>query len=79
MDMSAFPLPLTPNAPPLGYGWEERDISNISTTTAFKTGIDQRDIFLGESRCVVCGGTIALEYCHVIMDSEPHIASRKIV
>ncbi|PPQ67945.1 hypothetical protein CVT26_005825 [Gymnopilus dilepis] len=72
-----FPLPLSSNGPPIGYGWEGRDMSALSTTTAFNTGIDQRDIFLGERRCIVCGerGNIVLQHCHIIMDSEPEIWS----
>jgi hypothetical protein len=43
-----FSLPLQ-DQPPLGYGWEGRDLSVLSTTHA------QRDIFLGSERCIVCG------------------------
>ncbi|KIY45925.1 hypothetical protein FISHEDRAFT_48249 [Fistulina hepatica ATCC 64428] len=53
--LTTFPLPLPPNAPPAGYDWEERDVSVSSTTTAFDTGIDQRDRFFGERCCVICG------------------------
>lgn len=73
--LHTFPLPL-PNAPPSGYGWSDRDslTSTLeSTTTAFRNGLDQRDQFLGERRCVICGifGAEFIEYCHIIMDSEP--------
>ncbi|KIJ42175.1 hypothetical protein M422DRAFT_780118 [Sphaerobolus stellatus SS14] len=55
MPLSVFALPLPPNGPPSGYGWEERDASALSTTTAFHSVIDRRDIFLGQHRCIVCG------------------------
>ncbi|KIY53582.1 hypothetical protein FISHEDRAFT_6321, partial [Fistulina hepatica ATCC 64428] len=56
--LTVFPLPLPPNAPPAGYGWEERDvsISNSSTTTAFDIAMDERDRFLGQCRCRLWGG-----------------------
>jgi len=46
----------------------------MSTVSAFKTGIDQRDRFLGEGRCIVCGASTwdVLEHCHIIPQSEPH-------
>ncbi|KXN91128.1 hypothetical protein AN958_02905 [Leucoagaricus sp. SymC.cos] len=53
--LSTIPLPLPANKPPPGYGWEERDISVLSTTTAFNTGIERRDTFLGQLRCIICG------------------------
>ncbi|KAF8585920.1 hypothetical protein K439DRAFT_1646404 [Ramaria rubella] len=70
-----FPLPLPPNAPPAGYAWEEHDVSLLSTTTAFNTGVNRRDIFLGRNRCVICGvfTRYLLEHCHIIRDSEPEI------
>ena len=76
--LSTFTLPLPPNQPPPGYGCEERDMSVSSTTTAFDTAIDQRDTFLGQRRCIICGSTnrLVLRYCHIIRDSEPEIVSR---
>ncbi|KAF8837598.1 hypothetical protein BDN67DRAFT_908992 [Paxillus ammoniavirescens] len=70
--LSVFPLPL-PDLPPSGYGWSDRALSILSTTTAFDTGLDQRDRFLGECCCVICGnyGHGVLEHCHIIMKSEP--------
>ena len=75
--LPTFGLPLPQRAPPTGYGWSDRDLSDLSTTTAFHTGLDQRDQFLGICRCVVCGdyGVGVVEHCHVIMDSEPHVVS----
>jgi hypothetical protein len=77
--LSAFPLPLPMNGPPLRYGLEEREMSLESTTSAFNAGIDQRDTFLGRRRCIICGSSIrdVLEYCHIVKDSDPEIVGRK--
>ena len=76
--LSTIVLPLPPHAPPSGYGWSDRPLSALSTTTAFRIGLDQRDQFLGECRCVICGiyGIGSIEHCHIIMDSEPHTVSQ---
>ncbi|KAG1823355.1 uncharacterized protein BJ212DRAFT_1444544 [Suillus subaureus] len=73
--LSTFSLPLLPSGLPAGYGWEERDVSVLSTTTAFNTGVDRRDTFLGQRRCVVCGeaGGAVLQHCHISKDSEPQL------
>ena len=75
--LHTFGLPLPQSAPPTGYGWSDRALSALSTTTAFHAELDQRDRFLGRCRCIICGVSIAriLEHCHVIMDSEPHTVS----
>ena len=72
-----FDLPLLPGAPPTGYGWSDREVSALSTTTAFRTGLDRRDQFLGIRRCVVCGVSSieGLEHFYVIMVSELHTVS----
>ncbi|KAK7037329.1 hypothetical protein VNI00_011320 [Paramarasmius palmivorus] len=49
--LPTFELPLPSNGLPHGYGWDRRDFSEKSTTTAFNTGLHQRDQFLGERRC----------------------------
>jgi hypothetical protein len=71
-----IPLPL-PNQPPAGYGWEERDFSELSTTTAFITGIDSRDQFLGQSCCVICGlhQRQLLQHCHIVPQAERYTVS----
>ncbi|TEB21065.1 hypothetical protein FA13DRAFT_1834616, partial [Coprinellus micaceus] len=60
------------SGPPPGYDWEERDMSDVSTTTAFKAGVNQRDAFLGQRLCIICGLTTDanLRPCHIIRDSE---------
>lgn len=37
-----------------------------SGTTAFNAGLDDRDVFLGARRCVVCGLNAPLERCHIV-------------
>lgn len=68
--LPTFQLPLQPFGPPSGYGWGNRALSNLSTTTAFNTGINGRDVFLGIPRCVVCGINVGLSHGHIIMRSE---------
>ena len=70
--LSAFPLPLSVNGPPIGYGWEERDTMSLaSKTSAFNSEIDRRDKFLGERRCVICGSSRwpALERSLIVGDT----------
>ncbi|EIM91736.1 uncharacterized protein STEHIDRAFT_47689 [Stereum hirsutum FP-91666 SS1] len=52
-ELTLFEPPLS--SIPDGYDWEERSVSQLSTTTTFRAGLDQRDTFLGVARCVVCG------------------------
>ncbi|KIM74763.1 hypothetical protein PILCRDRAFT_14201 [Piloderma croceum F 1598] len=70
--LSTLALPLPLHGPPSGYGWSDGALSALSTTTAFYAGLEQRDQFLGECRCVICGyyGSGSLEHCHIIMESE---------
>ncbi|KAI0263011.1 hypothetical protein BC834DRAFT_971563 [Gloeopeniophorella convolvens] len=67
-----FPLPLPQGGPPTGYGWEDRSVSHSSTISAFDAGIDRRDRFLGENRCVICGKASRgfLQHCHIVPQSE---------
>jgi hypothetical protein len=69
-------LPLPPHGPPPGYGWADRDMSTTSSSTAFRRGLEDRDRFLGEVRCVVCG-VETFQRCHVIMQSEVDVVSGK--
>ena len=73
-DVFALPLPL--NGPPPGYGWVDRDMSTMSSLTAFKTGLEGRDRSLGENRCVVCG-VRNFRRCHIIMESQGDVVSGK--
>ncbi|KAF8121119.1 hypothetical protein EV363DRAFT_1144011, partial [Boletus edulis] len=51
--ISAYP----PTAIPAGYGWGEHQMVASKKKRAFKTGIDARDRFLGQRRCVICGNS----------------------
>lgn len=77
--LSAFTLPLDPRAPPSGYTYPEHALSDFSTTTAFNAGLDERDIFLGECRCIICGdqGRV-VQYCHIIPETESHMVSQEL-
>lgn len=69
-----FSLPLSLNGPPTGFGSSDRTFDSLSATTrtsVFNTGINQRDIFLGIRRCIICGiRSHVLEYCHIIPPAE---------
>ena len=73
--LPVIPLPLPPNGPSDQFGWEERDMSAISTRTACETKIDLRDKFLGRRRCIICGidSAVLLEHCDIIMREEPEL------
>ncbi|EJD04317.1 uncharacterized protein FOMMEDRAFT_167528 [Fomitiporia mediterranea MF3/22] len=70
--LSAFPLPLLLDHPPSGYGWEERSVSILSTSSACDVRIDERDRFLGRACCVICGlrGGYLLQHCYIVGQSE---------
>lgn len=70
--LPAITLPLPSNGPPPGYGWVDRDMSTMSSLTAFMTGLDGRDRFLGKNRCVVCGKR-RTQHCHIIMASQGEV------
>ena len=69
--LNTFPLPLTSGAPPDGYGWPEHDsVSSASRTSAFESGINQRDRFLGKRRCLVCGISDHFYLAHCLIVKE---------
>ncbi|KAI0004450.1 hypothetical protein BJV74DRAFT_807376 [Russula compacta] len=74
--LPTFQLPLPSHGPPSGYGWSDCALSDLSTTTAFNTGLNNRDKFLGAPRCIVCGYRRSLEHCHVIMESQEFVVRR---
>lgn len=67
--LPSFSLPL--GDLPSAYAWTERTISMRSSSTAFGTGINQRDVFGGVPRCIVCGESRGLEDCHIIPKADP--------
>ncbi|KAI9568036.1 hypothetical protein HD554DRAFT_811538 [Boletus coccyginus] len=73
--LDTLPLPLPPNGPPSGYVAHDCDSSVSSRTTAFNTGINARDTFLGVPRCIICGESTRslLQHCHISMRAEPDI------
>jgi len=71
--LPTFTLPLPPNGPPSGY-----NRSMWIRSLSFDTGLDNRDRFLGERRCVVCGSGFGLKRCHIILQPEKAIVSRKV-
>ncbi|KAF6749713.1 hypothetical protein DFP72DRAFT_912492 [Ephemerocybe angulata] len=70
--LPTFQLPFLPNGPPPGYDGNECESdttgSSESTSRKFHAGINNRDIFLGEKRCVVCGvvDSVVLNHCYII-------------
>jgi hypothetical protein len=70
--LPTFPLPFPTNGPPDGYDGGERDMSAVSSKTAFKARVYQRDIFLGVPRCVICGqaNPAFLQHCLIIKEPE---------
>ena len=66
--LTLYPLPHMSPLPPPEFFQDVKTLSGQSDTVAFNTGLDNRDVFLGERRCVICGdpnqGT--LRYCHIV-------------
>ncbi|EJD54075.1 hypothetical protein AURDEDRAFT_53357 [Auricularia subglabra TFB-10046 SS5] len=62
-------LPLPVQGPPAGFDYDRglpAQSTQPSDTTAFDTGLNERDSFRGQQRCVVCGSGISLDHCHII-------------
>lgn len=58
---------LMAQAPPTEFAVSERALSS----TIFRAAVNERDTFLGEPRCVVCGVEgHALDHEHIILQSE---------
>ncbi|EIW76852.1 hypothetical protein CONPUDRAFT_110500 [Coniophora puteana RWD-64-598 SS2] len=65
--LNLYPLPYTASNPPAELFRDIETASGRSDTTAFETDLDERDMFLGRRRCVVCGdGDRTLQHCHII-------------
>ncbi|KAN0105568.1 hypothetical protein V8E52_010919 [Russula decolorans] len=66
--LTAFPLPLETGAPPAGYA-----PSDSSSTSAFEAGVNERDTFFGQRRCIICGKQVlVLQHCYIIPKTEEH-------
>lgn len=75
--LTEFPLPLETGAPPAGYAWSECAMSDSSTTTTFETGVNERDTFFGQRRCVICGRQgLVLQHCYIIPETEEDTVSQ---
>ncbi|KAL1731315.1 hypothetical protein EV714DRAFT_271764 [Schizophyllum commune] len=63
--------PLRPavTAPLVPYTGAERSYTRALKTRAFTEALDGRDVFLGQTRCVVCGAG-QTEYCHILPDTD---------
>ncbi|KAL1669835.1 hypothetical protein GGF50DRAFT_43491 [Schizophyllum commune] len=63
--------PLRPavTAPLVPYTGAERSYTRALKTRAFTEAVDGRDVFLGQTRCVVCGAG-QTEYCYILPDTD---------
>lgn len=63
-----YPLPYTLPQPPAELFCNIETESGRSDTVAFKRALDDRDVFLGERRCVICGqsSSTTLQHCHIV-------------
>jgi hypothetical protein len=52
--------------------------SGRSDTAAFDMGLDNRDVFLGQRRCVICGinDSDCLKHCHIAGHSDVAMVRR---
>jgi hypothetical protein len=52
-------------------------MSDSSTTTTFETGVNERDTFFGQRRCVICGRQgLVLQHCYIIPKAEEDTVSQ---
>jgi hypothetical protein len=70
--LNVYPLPYTAPQPPLKLFRGVETESGRSGTTSFDTGLDGRDVFIGQRECVVCGETNLdiLERFHIVRRSD---------
>ncbi|KAH9980546.1 hypothetical protein BJV74DRAFT_779408 [Russula compacta] len=63
-----YPLPYTLPQPPAQLFRNIDTESGPSDTVAFNRNLDDRDVFLGERRCVICGQSSSrtLQHCHIV-------------
>ena len=70
-----IPLPFPLNGPPPGFAYDQRSISELSTTTALHDGVNERDSWNGERKCVVCGKG-EVRFCQILPESESYTTVR---
>ena len=70
--LNLYPLPYTASEPPQELVQSGETVSRCSNTAVFNTNVKNRDVFLGEPRCVVCGtsGSYALDHCRIVGRSD---------
>ncbi|KAF8500812.1 hypothetical protein F5888DRAFT_1905132 [Russula emetica] len=64
--LNLYPLPYTAPQPPQELVRPVQTVSGRSDTAAFATGLEDRDVFLGKRRCVICGYEDNLQHCHIV-------------
>lgn len=62
--LHSYPIPFTSSQVPQELISCVQRISEYDTTS-FEKGLDKRDIFLGDPRCVICGDR-PVTHCHII-------------
>lgn len=62
------------------WEWEERDEDSVLLPIAFNDSINERDKFLGQKRCVICGvaSDMVLQHCHIVDGGYDGIVKSKI-
>ena len=73
--LELFPLPYTTSEAPRGLFRDVQTLTGHPDATAFDTGLDGRDVFLGRRRCVVCGASPFLQRCHIVRRSDNRAVS----
>src|SRR5713101_3492645 len=77
MQLNLYPLPYTTSQPPQELVHDIQTVSGHSDTAAFDMGLDNRDVFLGMCRCVICGhGSTGLQRCHIVDPSDISMVRR---
>jgi hypothetical protein len=76
--LAQLPLPFPEQSP--DWEWEERDEDSVLLPIAFNDSINERDKFLGQRRCVVCGvaSDMVLQHCHIVDEQYDDIVKSKI-
>ena len=76
MSVTSPPRPAVP-APLAPHTGAERSYTRALKTRAFTEALDGRDVFLGQTRCVVCGAG-QTDHCYILPDTDSRTVSPKI-
>lgn len=75
--LNLYPLPYIQPEPPRELFRAVETVSGRSDTTAFDTGLDERDrdVISGSRICVVCGVSHlnVLQHCHIIAQTDKKV------